>query len=281
MQDPLAFSAGFSVGHVALTVNDAKQTAAFYQKAVGLEILEHDGEVIRLGAGGNTLLELRQDKHARRRSSREVGLFHTAFLLPSRPTLARWINHAIEQKLPLVGASDHDVSEALYLSDPEGNGVEIYVDRPASTWVWKDGMVRMGTAPLDIPSLLQAAQGTRWEGAPHETRVGHVHLQVGALDLAEEFYARKLGLDITCRYPGGTFYAADGYHHHIATNIWNSRGAGRRAFPSTGLAEVGLLQTLSVPKELMERSVQNPSIEDVTVEDPWGTSIKLQARKAL
>ncbi len=102
---------------------------------------------MHLGVGDNTLLELRQDKHARHRSFREAGLFHTAFLLPSRPELARWINYAIEQTLPVAGASDHDVSEALYLSDPEGKGVEIYADRPASTWVWKDGRVRMGSPP--------------------------------------------------------------------------------------------------------------------------------------
>jgi len=195
--------------------------------------------------------------------------------------LARWINYAIEQTLSVAGASDHDVSEALYLSDPEGKGVEIYADRPAPTWVWKDGRVRMGTAPLDIPDLLQQAQGARWKGAPDGTRVGHVHLQVGAIEPAEDFYARELGLDITCRYPGGTFYAADGYHHHIATNIWNSRGAGQRGFPSTGLAEVALSETRAVPKGLIERSVQNPSTADVTIEDPWGTSIRLRTRTAL
>ena len=279
MQEPLVSSTGFAVDHVALTVNDAEKVAAFYLKAVGLDVLAHDGEVMHLGVGDTTLLELRQDKHARHRSSREAGLFHTAFLLPSRPALARWINYAIDQTLPVAGASDHDVSEALYLSDPEGNGVEIYADRPESTWVWKDGTVRMGTAPLDIPGLLQQAQGARWEGAPSGTRVGHVHLQVGAIEPAEDFYAQELGLDITCRYPGGTFYSADGYHHHIATNIWNSRGAGARNFPSTGLAEVVLSNSRPLIKGSMSGSLQNLSANDMKIEDPWGTPIRLRTRK--
>ncbi len=272
---------GFAVDHVALTVNDLERVAAFYQKTVGLEGLGRDGETMRLGAGGTPLLELRQDRHARPRSSREAGLFHTAFLLPSRSALACWVDHAIERKLPVVGASDHDVSEALYLSDPEGNGVEIYADRSASTWIWLDGMVRMGTAPLDIPALLGQARGARWDGAPDGTRIGHVHLQVGSIEAAEDFYARKLRLDITCRYPGGTFYAADGYHHHIATNIWNSHGAGQRRFPSTGLAEVALSDSRPLPEGLMPISNRNSSTKDVTIEDPWGTPIRLHTRGAL
>jgi len=108
----------------------------------------------------------------------------------------------MERKVPLVGASDHNVSEAVYLSDPEGNGVEIYADRPPSSCYWRDGTIRMGTKPLDIPALLERSRGARWDGAPTGTQIGHVHLQVGTIEVAEEFYARKLGLDVTCRYPG-------------------------------------------------------------------------------
>lgn len=169
---------------------------------IDLERLEQDEEIVRLGADVTPLIELRQDRHARQRSSREAGLFHTAFLLPSRSALACWIDHAMERKVPLVGASDHNVSEAVYLSDPEGNGVEIYADRPPSSCYWRDGTIRMGTKPLDIPALLERSRGARWDGAPTGTQIGHVHLQVGTIEVAEEFYARKLGLDVTCRYPG-------------------------------------------------------------------------------
>ncbi|QEE86262.1 VOC family protein [Acetobacter oryzoeni] len=281
MREHPVFPTGFAVDHVVLTVNDPEKVAAFYQKTVGLEGHGRDGETMRLGAGGTSLLELRQDRHARLRSSREAGLFHTAFLLPSRSALACWLDHVIEQKLPVVGASNHDVSEAVYLSDPEGNGVEIYADRPASTWIWQDGTVRMSTAALDIPALLGQARGARWDGAPHGTRVGHVHLQVGTIEAAEDFYARKFGLDITCRYPGGTFYAADGYHHHIATNIWNSRGAGQHRFPSTGLAEIALSDFRPPAAGLTSVPGSNPSTNEVTVADPWGTPIRLHTPEAL
>ena len=131
------------------------------------------------------------------------------------------------------------MSEALYLSDPEGNGIEIYADRPAAGWRWRGGEVGMDTLPLDFASLAAAVEGP-WRGAPAGTTVGHVHLQVGNLRDAEAFYAGQLGLDITSRMPGALFYSADGYHHHLATNIWNSRAAGPRDLPSTGLAEVVL-----------------------------------------
>lgn len=271
----------FAVGHVALTVNNLEKVAQFYQKTIGLDVLTHDGETLQLGAGNAVLLELRQDKQARQRSSREAGLFHTAFLLPSRSALASWVQQAIEQQLPVAGASDHEVSEAVYLSDPEGNGVEIYADRPASSWVWQNGVVQMGTAPLDIPALLEHAHATRWHGAPEGTRVGHVHLQVGALEPAENFYARTLGLSVTCRYAGGTFYAADGYHHHIATNVWNSRGAGPRAFPSTGLAEVVLSGTGGLPQSVMPVLGHNASKTEVTLQDPWGTPITVRTHGAV
>lgn len=273
MHEATPSPSGFAVDHVALTVNDLEQVAAFYHTAVGLETIRQDGDTIRLGAGDTTLLELWRDRQARRRSSREAGLFHTAFLLPSRAALAHWIAYAIERRLPVAGASDHDVSEAIYLTDPEGNGVEIYADRPASTWRWQNGLVHMDTKPLDIHAVLTEAQDKTWHGAPDGTRVGHVHLQVGAIEAAEDFYIRQLGLDVTCRYPGGTFYATDGYHHHIATNIWNSRGAGRRSFPATGLAEIVL--TTARP-----RSGTQPTDTDggLTIDDPWGTSIRLQTR---
>lgn len=241
------------IGHVTLTVNDLAGMTAFYRDAIGLNVLSQDGTETVLGADA-PLLVLRADPAARRAGRHEAGLFHTAFLLPTRADLGAWLRHAAD--LPLAGAADHEVSEALYLSDPEGNGIEIYADRPRAEWVWDGGTVHMGTFPLDIEDLARAA--TDWRGVPGAVSVGHVHLQVGALPPAEAFWT-GLGLDITHRYAGGTFFGWNGYHHHIATNVWNSRVAARRHFPVTGLAEVEVLG--GTPRR---------------AEDPWGTPVILR-----
>lgn len=268
-----------AMGRVALTVNDLDSTSAFYQRAVGLHLLRSDAEVAELGTGDAVLLELRRDKNARRRSAREAGLFHTAFLLPTRADLGRWTKHAATTRSPIVGASDHDVSEAIYLSDPEGNGVEIYADRPVSTWRWSDGTVAMATNALDIEDLIASAGDGTWQGFPTGATVGHVHLQVGAIAPAEEFYGEVLGLAVTCRYPGGTFYAADGYHHHVATNIWNSRGAAERQYPSTGLADVEIHLDAARRAAVLDRAGADAAGgARLTLRDPWGTAITLVAR---
>ncbi|MCF6367568.1 VOC family protein [Rhizobium halophilum] len=262
------------IGKVTLTVNDLDRVSGFYQEAVGLHLLRGDASTVELGVDGDTLLELRRDTAARRRSPREAGLFHTAFLLPSRADLGRWIKHAMKSKAPVVGASDHGVSEALYLSDPEGNGVEIYADRPVLSWQWKDGLVDMPSDPLDIDALVDASGGEEWNGFPEGATVGHVHLQVGAIPTAEAFYRDVLGFAVTSRYPGGTFYAADGYHHHLATNIWNSQGAGARTFPSTGLANVEIVSSRDFVEAVGARADHTRQERDtLTLVDPWGTEI--------
>lgn len=268
--------ARLSMGRVALTVNDLGAVGDFYEKAVGLRRIARDGETATYGTGGDVLLELRADKGARRRGRREAGLFHTAFLLPSRQDLANWTHHAATDRIPVIGASDHGVSEALYLSDPEGNGIEIYADRPSSQWVRRDGMIEMPSDPLDIPDLLADAGQGVWTGFPAGSIVGHVHLQVGAIAPAEAFYSGVLGLNVTCRYPGGSFYAADGYHHHVATNIWNSRGADKRDYPSTGLAEVLIRLDAARADAIRARaSVATGGNEGLFLDDPWGTRIAL------
>ncbi|HEY9211730.1 MAG TPA: VOC family protein [Ancylobacter sp.] len=265
-----------SMGRVVLTVNDLDRMRTFYEQAAGLHLLRQDGTTAELGVGASVLLELRRDALARRRSPREAGLFHTAFLLPSRGDLARWTKTAIGGRTPVVGTSDHSVSEAIYLADPEGNGVEIYADRPVSSWRWKDGAVTMPSNPLDVQDLLAAAGDGNWLGFPEGSAVGHVHLQVGAIAPAEAFYSGVLGLDITCRYPGGTFYAEDGYHHHIATNIWNSRGAASRAYPSTGLAELAIHLDAGRAEAIGRRGGQTPAdAHSFTLRDPWNTAIAI------
>ena len=275
-------TAPLSMGRVALTVNDLEGTSAFYRQAVGLHPLDADAGTVRLGAGDTVLLELRRDASARRRSQREAGLFHTAFLLPTRADLGAWARHASEARAPVVGASDHVVSEAIYLTDPEGNGVEIYADRPAAGWRRQDGLVVMRTDALDVEDLLASAGTLRWQGFPARSTIGHVHLQVGAIAPAEAFYAGTLGLAVTSRYPGGTFYAAGEYHHHLATNIWSSRGAGVRSEPSTGLADVELILEPEMLQAVRTRlaATTPTAAEDRTrlsLTDPWGTRITLVA----
>lgn len=240
------------IGRVTLTVNDLATTTAFYRDIIGLAVLTSDRTEAVLGAD-TPLLVLRADPAARRARPTEAGLFHTAFLFPDRADLGGWLRHAADARIPLAGASDHDVSEALYLQDPEGNGIEMYSDRPRSDWMWTGGVVKMGSRRLDVDALARAARP--WSGAPDGSTVGHVHLQVGALDPAEMFWTAQ-GADITHRYPGGTFFSWGGYHHHIAANVWNSAGAGMRTFPATGLAEV----------EILGSSAPDTS-------DPWGTPI--------
>lgn len=266
--------APLEIGRVALTVNDLPAVRDYYRAVLGLTLLNEDGETAVLGAGERPLLELRGDRAARRRSPREAGLFHTAFLLPGRADLGAWIGHAAERRFPVGGAADHGVSEALYLSDPEGNGIEIYADRPRDTWVHRDGEIIMGTDPLDIDSILRDAAGP-WAGAPEGTVIGHVHLQTGTLAEAADFYAGKLGFDLTHRYPGAYFYGAGGYHHHLATNVWNSRNAAPRNYPSTGLAELEIIADPEARAALLARTGGAELLRD-----PWNTAVRISERAA-
>ena len=265
-----------AIGSVALTVHDLPGVSDYYERVVGLHRLAADGESATLGVGRRALLELRRDTAARRSSQREAGLFHTAFLLPTRGDLARWINHASGRRLSIQGASDHIVSEALYMADPEGNGIEIYADRPASSWRWENGAVTMATEALDFKNLMAEADGKAWDGAPEGATVGHVHLQVGSLKPAEDFYAGTLGFDVTCQYPGATFYSTGGYHHHLAGNIWNSRNAPVRQQPATGLSELELVAADDGVLSALRERIGGTG-ERLTINDPWGTPIAIRA----
>lgn len=265
-------SAPLEIGHVALTVRDLAGTGDFYARTLGLERLGGSGEVALWGAGDTALIELRGDRAARVREPSEAGLFHTAFLLPTRAALGAWLRHVAEARVPLEGASDHLVSEAIYLSDPEGNGIEVYADRPRETWTHADGRVKMATLRLDLQDVAAAAE-SRWTGAPDGTVVGHVHLQVGDVAEAEAFYGKVVGLGIMAHYPGAAFFGSGGYHHHLGANVWHSRGSGQRQFPSTGLAELGLRADEETYADVVSRAGGD------RFDDPWATPIAL-VRKA-
>lgn len=270
------------IGGVALAVRDPDRVAAFYRDVIGLEVIAQDGDAIRLGAGGSVFLDLLHRPGALLDDPATAGLFHTAFLLPSRAELGRWLAHYRALGGQLDGGADHLVSEAAYLRDPEGNGIEVYADRPPAQWRWHgDGAerrVEMANRPLDVPGLLRAA-ATPWGGAPPGTRIGHVHLRVGDVGEAVRFYAGALGLDLTAGWDKAAFLSSGGYHHHIAANTWSSAGAGRRDPARAGLASV-TLDVAGGPAlaDIARRAgAAGHGLADPCLNDPWGTVLKLRA----
>jgi catechol 2,3-dioxygenase len=237
---------GTRIGPVRLAVQDVLRVRAFYEDVIGLQALAQDGEpppwdsdeLALGGADGIPLVELDGGADVSPRARGASGLFHLALLYPSRAELARALRRVVDVEWMLDGASDHLVSEALYLSDPEGNGIELYRDRPREEWTHEEGgELRMATLPLDVRALLYDAPEEAVEGpVPAGTRMGHVHLQVADLGPAEGFYNGLLGFDVIVRgYPGALFLSAGGYHHHIGLNTWASRGGPPNAPRTRGL----------------------------------------------
>jgi catechol 2,3-dioxygenase len=275
-------AAPMRIGTVRLKVRDLKAVSAFYRSVLGLAPIEADERRITLGTSSTPLLELAGDPSLAPHDSRQAGLFHTAFLMPSRADLARWLAHAAAARVALQGASDHIVSEAIYLADPEGNGIEVYADRPVSRWRTQNGEVRMTTDPLDVQDLLKTAEGTEWSSFPEGGMVGHVHLQVGDTEVADRFYRDVLGLDIAARYPGASFYGSGGYHHQLAGNVWNSRRAGPRSDGMAGLDAVEIVARDAADLAEVAARAESSGIPittdtgGTTLRDPWGTAIILK-----
>src|SRR3954447_8499432 len=216
------------MGSVHLTVSNIGRSLDYYERVVGLQVHDRSNGNARLGAGGEDLLVLHEQPGAEP-APRNTGLFHFALLLPSRHDLARWLGRAVQQEVRFEGMSEHLVSEALYLRDPDWHGIEIYRDRPRSEWERDGEFVRMATLPLDVQDLVGSLDGGEpaFERMPLDTTMGHVHLQVAEIAATEEFYSGVLGFDIQARYGDqASFLSAGGYHHHLGANVWNSRGAG-------------------------------------------------------
>jgi catechol 2,3-dioxygenase len=217
-----------SLGAVHLTVSELTRSVGYYRSQVGLELLEQGDGRATLGAGGRELLVLVELPGARSGGG-YTGLYHFALLVPERPDLARWLAHASRDRVPLVGLSDHFVSEAIYLSDPDGHGIEIYWDRPREHWEGQVG-ARMTTLPLDVQSLFAelADPATEpFDGLPPGTVMGHVHLKVASIADTIAFYRDLLGFGLMAQLgPQAAFLSAGGYHHHLGTNTWESGGAG-------------------------------------------------------
>jgi catechol 2,3-dioxygenase len=271
------------IGAIGLIARDLELLTNFYRDLLGLTVLERTACVARLGVGGVKLIEIEHRPDASPDDPSTAGLYHTAFLMPTRQDHARWILHIARNRVPIAGASDHGVSEAFYLDDPEGNGIEVYNDRSPASWHRENGLIVMPTKQLDIEAILREVdpETADYPGAPEGLRIGHVHLRVGDVAKAEAFYRGAVGLDLTRRRGGATFMSSGGYHHHVAANVWHSDGAGQRDPNSAGLAwfsiETADATTFdSVGNRLQAAQTQiNVSNDGIETADPWGTGIRV------
>jgi catechol 2,3-dioxygenase len=271
------------IGRVRLQVADIERSIAYYETVIGLRVVRRDGSVAELGAHDDdrVLVELHEKPGAKPVARRgHIGLYHFAILLPDRPSLGRFVAHLGEIGA-YAGMSDHFVSEAVYLTDPDGLGIEVYADRPRSQWRVEGRQLSMTTVPLDVPDLVASADGTSWHGAPAGTVIGHVHLYVRNLDEAESFYHRGLGLDkVVWNYPGALFMSAGGYHHHLGTNTW-AGGAPLWTEDDARLLEWELVLPASTDIGAAAASLEagghvvDSDAGEVTVRDPWGITLRL------
>jgi len=265
------------LGAVHLTVTELDRAVGFYQDSLGLQAHSREGAVAALGAGEEDLVVLHEEPGAGR-AGRHAGLFHFALLYPAREELARAVQRLAATGTPLSGASDHGVSEAIYLRDPDGNGIELYADRPRQAWPPPSGGERVGmfTLPLDVEDLLATVAGAeppRHAGAG--LRMGHVHLHVGELGAAREFYAGLIGFEPMATYPGALFLAAGGYHHHLGVNTWAGEGVGPAPPGTVGLREWTIVLDADALAGLRARAAAGIGDGDVLA-DPWGIRVRAQ-----
>lgn len=268
------------IGAVGLKARDLSRLTDFYSQAIGLGVLDRGTKTARLGAGGVTLLELEDAPGASPDDPRTAGLYHTAFLQPTRADLARWLVHAAQNRVQLTGASDHLVSEAIYLDDPEGNGIEVYRDRLPEEWRWSGGRIQMATDRLDLDNLAADAGNTTYAGAPDGLRIGHIHLRVGDLAPTQQFYSDVVGLKPTAGRGGALFMSSGRYHHHVGSNVWHSAGAGKRDEDRAGLSWFAIeaadaAERDAVLKRLKDANVPvTNSAHGPEARDPYGTRVR-------
>ena len=276
--DTSALPARTRIGRTALRVADLDEVAAFYRDVVGLELQTRTDATATLGAGDTPLLELERDADAAPRGNR-AGLFHTAFRVPSRTALGAALQR-IREGWRLDGASDHNVSEALYLSDPEGNGVEIYRDRDRDRWPHApDGSVQMDTLPLDLGDVLEASDGAA--DAPSETTLGHIHLEVTDIGAASAFYVDTLGFDVRMDVGSALFISAGGYHHHVGVNTWNGRSdpAGGRGLAWFEIVVPDTAAMAAVRDRLATDVAITARDDGIEVADPDGIAVRIRSER--
>lgn len=273
------------MGAATLGVADLARSIDFYTRVLGLHTLSQDGLQATLGAGQAPLLHLQEIPGAQPQPPYSTGLYHVAILLPTRADLGRVLINLSRTRYQVSGFSDHLVSEAIYLDDPDGNGLELYRDRPREQWNWDGSSVRMASDPIDLNGIVAEVEqpDAPFTGMPQGTTIGHMHLRVGDVAQAEAFYGGLIGFDVVARWPGALFISAGGYHHHLGLNTWHSRGAppapenavGLRRFEiivpdATAQAQVlARLESAAVPYQRDEDSA-------ALFADPWHNHIALK-----
>lgn len=268
------------VGHVNINVINLDLALDFYQKVIGFQILEQTNQKAVLTADGKIgLLTIEQPADVLPKEERKSGLYHFALLLPTRADLSAFFRHLYETGYRF-GASDHLVSEALYITDPDGNGIEVYIDRPSIEWTWSNGEVKMVSDQLDGESLLAECDSV-WDGLPADTMMGHIHLQVSDLQKATEFYTKGLGFTVVSYYPQAVFISTGDYHHHIALNTWQGVGAPAPRKNSVGLNWFTIVLPNEEARARVIKQLQNLGASVVAenelfvTEDPSGNRIQL------
>lgn len=275
--------AATEVGTLTLLARDLPKLAQFYEALLGLTATQQTDQSVTLAAHGTPLLILKAAPELPAPLVSRTGLYHTAFLLPTRADLGRWLAHAARLGLRL-GSGDHLVSEAFYLNDPEGNGIEVYADRPRDTWTWEGGQVKMDTLSVDAAGLLEAAglslpdlenpNFAAYAGAPAGTKVGHIHLKVGNAAQAAEFYRDALGLDLVAAFQGAAFLSWGGYHHHVGLNEWHSRGQDKPVAPAAGLGAIEFVTPDLSGLRGRPDVTEEGGVLHLT--DPWGNQIRVR-----
>lgn len=274
------------LGPVHIQVSDLGRSHAYYTQVLGLREMGADAARATLGAhgGGAPLVELHERPGARPMPGHgRLGLYHFAILLPDRPSLGRFVRHLADTG-QRAGAGDHLVSEAFYLNDPDGLGIEVYADRPRETWRRRGRELMMATDPVDVAGLVSAAGGEPWTGMPDGTVMGHVHLHVGDTERAAAFFSEALGFDRTVwSYPGALFFGAGGYHHHLGANTWAGPAARPPADDDARLLEWTIIlpdaASVAAAADSLARAghTTGRSGADVLTRDPWGTAVRLRA----
>lgn len=268
------------IQNVTLKVSNLSRSIDFYTEIIGFRVLQQEEGRVTLTADGQhaliTLVEVPNAQFVRG----ATGLYHFALLLPSRKDLGNLIQHFIQKNVQ-IGAGDHDVSEALYLSDPDGNGIEMYIDRPADTWKWdSNGQVYMTTDPVQFQSVLREADGT-WSGLPIDTVMGHIHLSVRNLQESEDFYTSLLDYAVVSRYGGqALFISTGGYHHHIGLNTWHSEGADALPKDAVGIQSYTVQlpdqdYAMQLKKRFVEQNMEIKEQENIfSIIEPNGIEVK-------
>lgn len=275
------------IGLVSLTVADFGQSLPYYTHNIGLKLLNQDGNIAIFGTEERPLLELIEQPGATLPRG-TTGLYHFALLVPSRLELARTFKNLVDTETPLGGFSDHSVSEAIYLSDPDGNGIEIYRDRQREEWPMQNGRLQMNTLPLDLQSLIGELNGQsrQWHGLHDGTQMGHIHLHIRDVDEAEAFYCDILGFDRIMRYgPSASFVSAGGYHHHIGLNTWAGKGASPPPADAAGLRYYEIILPSQTARDSIEQRLEENNVSyeqkdgSLALQDPSKNHVllKLQA----